>query len=954
MDSPSKLPEIAAWARVYRSSTRAPEGVLALVLLTLAIVVGALLQRSLGLGLRLFGVSLFGLCLLGWVTRALWTARVLRTPRRIVEVTLGLVDREQAARVLRAVELVEAAARGVDVGSEELVLAHWTRVAGVIEPSRIRGRLRQRGRRLWLFSVVLSFVIAGVVLARPWAVVEGVVLAVTRGRVAPLMLPYVRASEVRVTFPSYLARSSQPQVLWGDTANVPEGSVVSVRVELRIHGRDLVLTDGEHEVSFEPDGEGIWLAKLAVEEPTAIRIAARFGAGWILDPFEKTIFTEADQAPVVKLASAPRTMNLAEVDRLKLDYVARDDHGLAQIELVVESGRQVVRKELARPARDSRVYQGGYALSADHPLLSRAFLPVRVRIEARDDNTATGPAWGKSEEITLLPEPLGRRLAERYLKLKGFRAQLIDYYAAERSAHFLQGGAREEALLTARELLSKEFARLEQALRSSEEKSEGSLAFLSAQVDALTHSGSSSLTADASILAVDALLAQVATLDARRLAEQVAGAVDEIAVIGRAAQNGELEANREGSLGDVLLLAEVGADQLALLGVLGKDLGSVAKADLARMQASRAERAWDRVERAAVHLAARLRRARPSFGAKGEGGGATGGTPGVESGQGSGPPEPGTGAVSDAPSEFQDLKKETDRLAQDHARELSALERWMEEARRAAAEDAGSEQASDLAERLRESVSNLPEVGALPGTARSEAALGRHQAEAMADALDARDGKLAAERGRAAKSALDRAKRLFEQGGAPLGAEELEVAQKVLDDALRAAQQLTADQTNRRGRALAEEQKARAERERKLAERTEKLMRKGATGSTPLSGKSLDALDRASRLMRRSAEALEQGDVDGARTLAERAQADLERAQPGGAVSPSSSQEGERPDEGEQEGEGEQSESLATDGEVPRAKEGLGQDFRRRVQEGLRQNSGRLGDAVRRYSERLQ
>jgi hypothetical protein len=77
-----------------------------------------------------------------------------------------------------------------------------------------------------------------------------------------------------------------------------------------------------------------------------------------------------------------------------------------------------------------------------------------------------------------------------------------------------------------------------------------------------------------------------------------------------------------------------GAGKLIVLGPLGRDLGSVAQADIGRIRRARAADDMLHTELAARHLAARLRRPNPSFGGAGRGG--------VESGA------PSSGATSEA------------------------------------------------------------------------------------------------------------------------------------------------------------------------------------------------------------------------------------------------------------------------------------------------------------------
>src|SRR5690606_17085518 len=113
-----------------------------------------------------------------------------------------------------------------------------------------------------------------------------------------------------------------------------------------------------------------------------------------------------------------------------------DDHGLSQIDLVLRSGQRVERTELVQLSGQEQSYRGAYTLTPDHDLIRKAFLPVRVSIEARDGNTATGPGWGKSRPILLIPRPLGDEIAKRHIALREFRASVSGFLAADiQAAH---------------------------------------------------------------------------------------------------------------------------------------------------------------------------------------------------------------------------------------------------------------------------------------------------------------------------------------------------------------------------------------------------------------------------------------------------------------------------------------------------------------------------------------
>lgn len=945
-DQKGRLGRLAPLAQSYRKALRGSEFIVALALALMVCAGATLWARSGFVRDRTLARILLGALLLAFTCALVWSRMRLRKPERILRRTVGLVDRAKADEVARADQLLDASLGGQGVGSPELVLLHWERIVAGLDTEGIRRALTRRARVVMSLGLVLFGAFLALTWGRIWDLVEGTNLLLAQGRVAPYLLPYVQKTQVIVRPPSDAPGRAVPQSLWGETALLPVGSRVTVETELNVLGRNLVLTDGEHEIPLAPDGEGRWTAELTVEDTMVLRIAARFGDSLIIDPFEKTIFAEPDSEPKVLLKGAPRTIPLGEVAHLALEYEVKDDRGITEIELVLESGRREDRTVLTRPPRGTLSEVGATELHADHPVLQGAYLPVQVRIEARDQALSNRGGTAVSASITIVPAALGASLVDRYRLLKKFRTEIVDYYAESRAAGFLAGGARKEALEQRAENLKLALSQLEKGLAKLPEGAPGSIGFLSAQVQALTQPGSERLEPESAVLAVDVLLSELSVKDAERVAQDLAGALEEVKTLARKSSDREKSPSTD-AIRDLSTLLDGGAKNLSELGVLGADLGAVAKADLGRLRASMDNRAWDRVARVAEHLAARLRRGSPSFGARGES--PPSGPANVESGA---QRSPGAGSLSRAPEEFRSLERETERLRKEHGAGLSELERLLRDARLAAQSDAEGRE-EELAEKLREAVSDLPEGASAPGSARAEAALGRGQAEAMADALEGLDMQRAIERGQAALGALKRARDLGVERGSSVSPETLDGAIAGVEDALRAAR--SQHEQKKDTMKADESMRGNAERERRFAERARALAQKGSTGNARLPEESVRALERAAGAMRRAADALDQGDADEARALAERAQTELERARGEGqedASSGDASSDGENSPSGE--GEGAASEGSSEQGAVPKAEENLGREFRERAQRGLRDRSGRYGPSVSRYLERLQ
>jgi hypothetical protein len=915
---------VAAWLEARRRVLRGPWFRLVFFGLSLACS-GLFLVARLGTpAWRIAAGAGLVVSVLALVVLAVLDGRRARGESETLRRLLLPLDSSLAGRASRAQRLFESTESDPSAGSLELARLHLERVLDEVPLESLERFGRRRARSLSRLGWVGALVLLGLVLTSGFRLLEGVLVLGADARAARLPLPYLEEVEFSVELPSYLD-GGPARPISGSIIIVPVGSVVTARILPRNLARTWVLDDGVQQELFVSEGSGVFVARHTVHGPMTLRVGARLGEVTIFDRTRLLVDTVVDHAPRVELADAPRTVELRHFERLELEYLASDDHGLSQIELVVESGRDVQRTELVHLDGKTRSHGGGYALEHSHPLLAHAFLPVRVRIEARDADTVSGPNWGKSSEITLLPAPLGAESRDRYRALAGFRSALVEALAAELRAGHLPLA---DAQLARRELRASLPGQLEALLSTFEDdgKLESSLSFLRAQAEGLASEGSSTSRLESTLLATDALLRQLSTHLATETATDTSRALDELAVHARLMLEDPERAQSHEGLADELVMLDEAANNLAALGPLGADLGSVAQADLGRAHRVHAERAYDRLARVASHLAARLRRATPSFDTAGGGG--------VESGKGGSP----SGGYSDAPPssaprDFDERRAEVDKLAQEHARAVGELERILEEAQRALARDLAEQpELAKAAERLREGLSGLPEVGEGPGSASSEAALGRQQGSSAADDLSAGDPGRGLEHLRAARAALERSERLAFERGSSVSSSELARARAALDEAEQSAKKAQAQgSVAAAGAGLGQ----RSAQERELARKAEELAQKGGDGEGKLTRAARDALGRAARHMRDAASAMDEGRADEAERAATEAQRDLERASPR-SQQPSSGRE------------------MADHGDVPDENKDRGRSFRERVQRGLSRESGALAPAVARYAEELQ
>lgn len=955
MSAPSPLDpdsRVEGLKKAFRRPLGFPNQVGALFLVALAFFGAALLGRLGTDTARLVAALLLLLFIVAASVLRRFAAKKWRQPRVALYRTLRRVDTERAERTVRAYSLLrrleqsdsqsrsepQSPQETIQGGeSPELARLHWERLLDGVSLDAVKqAGQKERRRRMWGVALVGSLCL-WLLFFQTLSLVEGVDVMLARNGQAPFPVAYVSQVSVTAEWPSYLDGTGKKRFVSSQLTAVPAGAELEVRVIPRVESRKLFLTDGIEEVPLLSDGHGGRVARWIAKDPSALRVAARFGDVLIFDTHETLLAPLDDRAPTVALSGAPTEMALEELDQLPLKFIASDDHGLNQVDLVLRSGQRTSRKELAHLDGQRPFYQGGTTLTREHELLRRAFLPVRVTIEARDGNTASGPAWGASQAIVLIPEPLGTEFALRHRSLRQFRKAMSSYLSEHVRAAHLSLRESDEALSRAHQTLSTAFSSLEQVLLERNAP-KSSLAFIQAQLEALTKPRGERTRPEDALLAVDALIENLSGRDAQTLAKNLGSAVEEIAVQARELRFGTEGVHLDG-LRDLVRGAQDGAKQLGEVGNLGLDLSSVARGDLARIERSINTSSFGRAEVAAIHLAERLKRANPSFSSRG-GAGVESGSP--QGGEGSG--QGAAGPASDAPEQFQELAEQVDSLAQEHAEELSALEKLIEEAARAAQADfEPDEELRNSTEALREALERLPQSGMAPDGPRAEAASARSQGEAMADAVDTGNLDEAVERGLDASEALKRAQTLAEENPGWVMPRDLKAAQEALERVLKQTQQAAAEMKRSSDQGAKSGLDERAQRQREFSDRAKSLAEKSREPGAPLPTESTDSLERASRLLEQAAQALEQGRPQNSAELAQEAQRQLERALP----EPSESEEAES---SEEEGEGAE---MARQGGIPDEERDRARDFRERVEKGLGRGSGRLAPAVRRYAEEL-
>ncbi len=891
--------------------------------------------------------------------------RVWRDPRRVIRRLAGRVDAARAARALRALSLVEHEDSGT---SRELARLHVARTLAALPREPILEGAARVAYLLALASIACSLGTLAVAVTQGWGVVEGADVLLAHGGSAPFEVHWLDDPDLTGRPPDYLHEDERQWVPYARVA-VPRGTLLTMRGAPLHSGRRLALTDGVSEVPFVDDGSGRLVARWPVGDSVRLRVVARFGDVLVREPLGTEVESIADEAPVVSLEGAPRRVLLAAEDTgdISIKYEVTDDHGLREVHLVLRSGPREERRVLAHLDGETRFDRGGHVLRATDPFFKKSHAPIEVRVEAKDNDPITGPKWGASDSIVVVPPDVGEPEARRMAALRKLRDAVVDSLAfrlghdvpavaKDRQAHVTeeQGGVDAdqqlfEATLSTSYAGLRVPARIQAMLRGHLRRVREAMAHEAAHASAVTHKALVKAT-ERLVLVVDAVVRGLGQRDSRDSAKQLADVADDLA-LGASQMQRAADRDRGAQRADAAVtVLDGGAGSLKQLGALGRDLGEIVTADLARVTRARTQDDLVHGEIAARDLAARLREPDPSFGAQGKGGRAGG-----EAGGGRGTPgEEGEGA-DDAEQAFDMAAQELEHLAQDHAEELGKVEQALSGALSEEEMKQLNEEAKKHARAVRDATKDLPGVGAGSDSWTNKGAAAREHGEAMARSLEQGNPSDAVTAGHSALDALDEARRTARRerwsAFGPLDDLDARDADRRLNDArqklepeVKWAEDKLAEMRRRAAERKSGELASDGEEEGRLADRARDLHDRGRDQQA-LPDPALQALEGAERAAQEAAGLLRRGDADRALEQQREAQHELEIARDAlGSDSP----EADRSEGGEREPQNGHA-------DIPKADAYKGpEQFRRRVIHGLGQAASiRQKDAVRRYADGL-
>ncbi|HEV3192169.1 MAG TPA: DUF4175 domain-containing protein, partial [Polyangiaceae bacterium] len=873
-------------------------------------------------------------------------------------------DRVRVGRALRALSFVgsdgDVRAEGT---SPELARLHVTRALAELPGEPMVERAVRVSVRLGWAALAIGIGVAGWAIAHAWSVFEGGDVLLARGGVAPVSARWLDGVSVGVRPPEYLHMSPISDAGSGPLL-LPYGSVITLRGTPLHPGRSLLLTDGSGEVAFVDDGAGAVVARWSLTQSQTLRIVVRFGDVLLPEADSIRITSIPDASPVVTLEGAPRTVALAqETDDIPLRYEATDDHGLREVQLVLRCGTREERRVLARLDGETTTDKGGQVLKLRDPFVLKSHAPVRVNVEARDNDALTGPKWGASPMITIVPPDVGEPEANLLDALRRVRSALVDTLAtrletempndvAGRRAFAESDNKRhgdDERLLN--QALSEAHAgvrvpsRIRAILLAQEERTKKEIQAEVQAPSALSHNAVVKAT-ERFVLVTDATVQGLAVRNAREAARQLADSAEDVAVGATEVQNEALDARSRGAvrMDTATAVLQAGGRIMRRLGDLGRDLGEIIEADLGRIQRARDAGDLAHAELAARDLAIRLHQPDRSFGARG-GVRRAGG----EAGGGQGTSEDGREPADEVEQAFDEAQQDLERLAQQHAGEMGRVEEALAAATSEQELKQLGEEAKRHAEAVREAARPLPKVGLGSDSWTSKGAAARDLAEQMARSLEDFRPDNAVESGRSATGALDEAKKMLQRGGwlnDPSGDQQRAVdeARRKLDLEARWAEEQLREIRRRAAERARSQLEQSGEEESKLADRARDLAQKGRTrGSFPQ--QAIESIEDAERAAREAAAALRHDDAERGLARQREAQRDLEAAR---EQLHGDDEESSHASSDESDG---KTPSGATD-IVPKAGKHHGpEEFRRRVMRGLGQPaSGALKEAVKRYA----
>ncbi|MFI5305864.1 MAG: DUF4175 family protein [Polyangiales bacterium] len=214
--------------------------------------------------------------------------------------------------------------------------------------------------------------------------------------------PVVAKLEARLVFPSYLA--AEPRVLRDPTTiEAPRGTTVELTVVPRLssQGGTLALGDASTRLSAAPGGR--LFGRFVVRQSASLGLRLYADDVAYEDNRARAVRALPDRAPDVTV-QPPAVTTVEARDRVPLPWRAKDDHGLASVELAarLEDGPEQRRRLWSALSSDKPAREVSAATSISPAELGAG--PgdtLLIWLEARDGDVVSGPNVGESQLIRL-------------------------------------------------------------------------------------------------------------------------------------------------------------------------------------------------------------------------------------------------------------------------------------------------------------------------------------------------------------------------------------------------------------------------------------------------------------------------------------------------------------------------------------------------------------------------
>ncbi|MGC9983260.1 MAG: hypothetical protein ABSF35_06470 [Polyangia bacterium] len=388
---------------------------------------------------------LLALLLLGLAM--LWglPARRLRSMRSVAAFA-GRRHPPLASDLLSAVELdVDDDRELPNAGSLAMARAFFATVADAAAPLD-PARLLPLRKEVWagLAAALAALLLVLAVALSPDTVGRGLHLLAHRPSrfeaASPSRDPLVADLRITYQYPAYTAMA--PRVVEGSTGDIVALRGTRVLLEMRPlrSTRQALLLLGESGEGGEIPATvsaGKLSAGLVVNEDNSYRVwlSPLFGRP-VRETRSHRIVVEPDRPPEVDIMAPADHLELAAPRPVEVGYSARDDYGLARIELVyrVDSGPE--QRTLLKDAQGARAVRGTTLFEPTTAMLTPG-ARVAYHIEAHDRDDVSGSKLGASRTLTLViqnpREALDEHLAAEHVvldKLVGTLADRIEFAEA--------------------------------------------------------------------------------------------------------------------------------------------------------------------------------------------------------------------------------------------------------------------------------------------------------------------------------------------------------------------------------------------------------------------------------------------------------------------------------------------------------------------------------------------